>query len=84
MPAVMTECFFRFIVVLGGFRVPVLFLAAWHIGWKLYEMIKLGNTSCINNVAHLSSAISGGLFGACYLVFKSKMLRAMVLRLHLN
>jgi membrane associated rhomboid family serine protease len=79
MPAVRIRCFFWFIVIFRIFRVPALFLAVWYIGWDIYEMNQLDNNSYINYTAHVSGAIIGALFGAWYVVFRSKMLREIAL-----
>jgi len=54
-------------------------LAAWYIGWDIYEMNQLDNKSLINYVAHVSGAGIGAAFGAWYAVFRSKMLREIAL-----
>jgi len=79
MPTVRIRCFFWFIVIFRIFRVPALFLALWYIGWDIYELNQLDNKSLINYVAHVSGATIGALFGAWYVVFRSKMLKQMAL-----
>lgn len=79
MPSVKIRCFFWFIVIFRIFRVPALLLAIWYVGWDIYEMNQLENTSYINYVAHVSGAIIGAMFGIYYVVFRSKLLREMAL-----
>lgn len=79
MPTVRIRCFFWFIVIFRIFRVPALLLALWYVGWDVYEMNQQENKSLINYVAHVSGAAIGALFGAWYVVFRSKMLKEIAL-----
>lgn len=79
MPTVRIRCFFWFIIIFRVFSVPALFLAAWYIGWDVYEMNQQDSKSYINYVAHVSGAIIGGCFGAWYVIFRSRMLKELTL-----
>lgn len=75
LPSIRIRCFFWFIFIFRILRVPALLLAAWYVGWDIYEMNRNDETSLINYVAHVSGAAIGALFGIYYLVFKPKLLR---------
>ncbi len=75
LPSIRIRCIFWFFVIFRIFRVPALLLALWYVGWDIYEMNRNDQTSYINYVAHVSGAAIGAMFGAYYLLFKSRMLK---------
>ncbi|MCP4876723.1 MAG: rhomboid family intramembrane serine protease [Gammaproteobacteria bacterium] len=77
MPTVKIRCFFWFFLFFRIFRVPALLIAIWYVGWDVYEISQLDNNSYVNYVAHISGAAIGVLFGAYYLVFRSRLLEEM-------
>lgn len=78
MPAVRIRCFFWFFVFFRVFRVPALVLAAWYVGWDIYEINRLGDNSYVNYVAHLSGAAMGAMLGAWYLLFRRELLEKLL------
>ena len=74
MPSVRIRCFFWFFVLFRILRIPALVLAVWYVGWDIYEINRLGNTSYVNYVAHLSGAAIGAALGVYYLVFRRDLL----------
>jgi membrane associated rhomboid family serine protease len=77
MPGVRIRCFFWFFVIFRIIRIPALLLAAWFVGWDIYEMNRIGNDSYVNYVAHVSGAAIGAAFGIWYLYFRRDLLEAM-------
>ena len=75
MPTARIRCFFWFLLYFRIFRVPVLVLAAWYIGWDVFEMSQQESRSYINYTAHASGAALGGLLGMYYLLFKKGVLQ---------
>ena len=61
-PLARIRCFLWIVVFFKRFTLPVLLIAAWYIGWDLFEMNRLGMTSGINYIAHISGALIGALF----------------------
>ena len=78
MPAVRIRCFFWFFVFFRIFRIPALLLAAWYVGWDIYEINRLGSHSYVNYVAHLSGAAIGAMLGIYYLVFRREQLEKLL------
>ncbi len=75
LPSIRIRCFLWFFVIFRILRIPALLLAVWYVGWDIYELSLDDQTSYINYVAHVSGAAIGALFGAYYLLFKSKLLK---------
>lgn len=78
MPGVRIRCFFWFFVFFRIIRIPALALAAWYIGWDLYEINRQGNDSYVNYVAHLSGAAIGALLGLYYLWFRRQAIEELL------
>lgn len=66
MPTVKIRCFWWFIVFVRIFRVPAWILAAWYIGWDIYDLKHAGNHSGINFIAHVSGAGIGFSLGLLF------------------
>ncbi len=75
LPSIRIRCIFWFFIIFRILRVPALLLAAWYVGWDIYELNRNDESSYINYVAHVSGAAIGALFGLYYLLFKSKLLQ---------
>jgi membrane associated rhomboid family serine protease len=78
LPSARIRCVFWFLFYIKVFRIPAFLLAAWYIGWDIYEMTTLGNDSYINYTAHVSGAVIGGCFGAYYFLFRKHMVYALL------
>ena len=78
LPSIRIRCIFWFFVIFRILHVPALFLAAWYVGWDIYELNRNDDTSYVNYIAHISGAGIGALFGIYYLFFKSKLLKEIV------
>ena len=46
---------------------PAWVLAAWYIGWNLYDLVLFGNESGVNIVSHVAGAFTGYLLGRWWL-----------------
>lgn len=66
MPTVKIRCFMWFIIFVRILRVPAWILAAWYIGWDIYDLNHADNQSNINFVAHVSGAGIGFLLGLLF------------------
>lgn len=49
------------------FFVPTWVLAAWYVGWNVYDLFLFGNESGINIVSHVAGAFTGYLLGRWWL-----------------
>jgi membrane associated rhomboid family serine protease len=66
LPHARIWCFFWFIFFFRRFTLPVLVIAAWQIGWNVYDLLHKDPLSHINYVAHVSGAVTGIVLGvAC-------------------
>jgi membrane associated rhomboid family serine protease len=65
LPRARIWCFFWFLFFFRRFTLPVLVIAAWQIGWNIYELAHKDPLSHINYVAHVSGA-SPARLGASY------------------
>lgn len=69
LPRARIWCFFWFLFWFRRFTLPVLVIAAWHIGWNIYELMHNDGTSHINYMAHVSGAATGVALGLLYRTF---------------
>lgn len=60
------RCLFWFFVFIKRFALPAWLLAAWFIGWDVYDLFTVGERSNINLVAHVSGAAIGYLLGVIF------------------
>ena len=66
LPRAKIWCFFWFLLFFRVFRLPVLVIAAWHIGWNVYDLYHADPESHINYMAHVSGALTGIAIGVLY------------------
>jgi membrane associated rhomboid family serine protease len=66
LPHARVWCFFWFIFFFRRFTLPVLVIAAWQIGWNVYDLLHKDALSHINYVAHVSGAVTGIALGIAY------------------
>lgn len=78
LPTLGIRCFFWFLLFVRTFSVPALLLAAWYIGWDLYELNARDEDSNVNYVAHVSGAAAGALVGLFFRLLKRDYLRDLV------
>jgi membrane associated rhomboid family serine protease len=74
LPRARIWCFFWFLFFFRRFTLPVLAIAAWQIGWNVYDMTHADPSSHINYVAHVSGAAAGIVLGIIYRVFARERL----------
>jgi len=65
-PTIGIRCFFWFLIYVRRFTIPSLLLAAWYIGWDIYDLTVRDPESNINYVAHVSGAATGALAGLVF------------------
>ena len=70
MPTVKIRCFMWFIIFVRILRIPAWILAAWYIGWDIYDLNHSENQSNINFIAHVSGAGIGFVLGLFF--FRSR------------
>ena len=63
MPTVKIRCFLWFIIFVRILRIPAWMLAAWYVGWDIYDLNHSANQSNINFIAHVSGAGIGFVLG---------------------
>jgi len=74
LPRARIWCFFWFLLIFRRFTLPVLVIAAWHIGWNIYELNHHDAASHINYIAHVSGAATGVALGVLYRLFAPQQL----------
>jgi membrane associated rhomboid family serine protease len=77
LPKARIWCFFWFLLFVRRFTLPVLVIAAWQIGWNLYELNHHDAASHINYIAHVSGAATGVALGIAYRLFASQRLETL-------
>lgn len=70
LPTLGIRCFFWFLLFVRRFSIPALFLAAWYVGWDLYELNARDPASNTNYVAHVSGAATGAVIGLLFRFLK--------------
>ncbi|MFT5505202.1 MAG: membrane associated rhomboid family serine protease [Gammaproteobacteria bacterium] len=75
MPTARIRCFLWFLIFFKRFRLPALIIAAWYLGWDIYEINNMGDESYINYAAHISGGAIGGIFGLYFLIFRRPRLK---------
>lgn len=65
LPHARIWCFFWFLLFVRRFTLPVLVIAAWYVGWNVYDL-RNDHSSHINYMAHVSGAIVGVVLGMLY------------------
>jgi len=74
LPKTKIRCFLWIFFFMRTFKIPVLIIAVWYIGWDLYEVNTFGHNTYINYTAHLSGAVIGACLAIYYLQFKKTTL----------
>jgi len=74
LPRARIWCFFWFLLYVKRFTLPVLVIAAWHVGWNLWDLSHPNPASHINYMAHVSGAATGAVLGVLYRVFTPQRL----------
>ncbi len=77
VPTLGIRCFFWFLLFVRRFSIPSLFLAAWFVGWDIYELNVQDPQSNINHVSHVSGAATGALIGMVFRFWKRDYLSAL-------
>lgn len=70
MPTVRIQCFLWFLIIVRIVRVPAWILAAWYIGWDIFNLNNSDQQSNINFVAHIGGALIGFVCGL--LLFRAR------------
>jgi membrane associated rhomboid family serine protease len=81
LPRARIWCFFWFVLYVRRFTLPVLVIAAWYIGWNLYDLSHHDPSSNINYVAHVSGAATGVALGVLYRMFAPERLERLTVGL---
>jgi membrane associated rhomboid family serine protease len=76
MPTVKIRCLWWFIFFFRILRVPAWILAAWYVGWDIYDLNHSANQSNINFVAHVSGAAIGFVLGFAFFRQRKAEIRA--------
>jgi len=79
LPRARIWCFFWFLVYVRRFTLPVLVIAAWHVGWNIYDLNHADPTSHINYMAHVSGAVAGVVLGIIYRLFVPRRIESLAL-----
>ena len=66
MPTVKIRCVWWFLFIFRIVAIPAWILAAWYIGWDIYNLNHSDEQSNINFIAHVSGAIIGFLLGLIF------------------
>jgi len=75
MPTGRIRCILWFVFYLKRFLVPAWILAAWYIGWDIYNLMTDDGSAGVNFVAHVSGAAIGVLLGVS--LFRAEKKRMM-------
>jgi membrane associated rhomboid family serine protease len=79
LPRAKIWCFFWFLLYFRRFTLPVLVIAAWYVGWNVYDLTHHDPSSRINYMAHVSGAVTGFVLGALYRLFAPQRLESLVM-----
>lgn len=77
MPTAQVRCFFWFLLFMRRFSLPLLVIAAWYVGWDLYNHYFGDGNSNINYVAHLGGAATGVVLGLLFRVVHADRMRVL-------
>jgi membrane associated rhomboid family serine protease len=75
LPRAKIWCFFWFLFFFRRFTLPVLVIAAWHIGWNIYDLKHADPSSHVNYMAHVSGAATGVVLGLLCRLFAPQRLQ---------
>lgn len=79
LPRAKIRCFFWFLLYFRTFTLPVLVIAAWYIGWNVYDLMHRDPSSDVNYMAHVSGAVTGIVLGLIYRIFAGQKLETLAL-----
>ena len=74
LPRARVWCFLWFLLFFRRFRLPVLVIAAWYIGWNVYDLAHPDPTSHVDYMAHVSGAALGIATGSVVRLFAPQRL----------
>lgn len=77
-PTMRIRCFAFFIVFWRTFAVPAWILAAWFVGWDVFNLLNDKGASNVNFVAHVSGAALGYLTGVACFHSERERIRALM------
>jgi len=77
LPRARIWCFLWFFFFFRRFTLPVLVIAAWHIGWNVWDLNHADPSSHINYMAHVSGAVTGIVLGVLYRLFAPRRLQEL-------
>jgi len=77
-PTMRIRCFAFFIVFWRTFAVPAWILAAWFVGWDVFNLVHDKGASNVNFVAHVSGAVVGYLTGVACFHSERERIRALM------
>lgn len=77
MPRARVRCFFWFLLFVWRFRLPLLLLAAWYVGWDIYSHYWSDRASNTNYVAHIGGAAAGLVIGLLFRLVHRERMRAL-------
>lgn len=77
LPRAQIWCFFWLLWYIRRFRIPVLLVALWYVGWDIYDMHNDDGSSRINYMAHVSGAFAGIALGVLYRLFAAERIERL-------
>lgn len=77
VPTLGIRCFFWFLLFVRAFSLPALLLAAWYVGWDVYDLNTRSDESNINYVAHVGGAATGAVIGLVFRFIKRDYLKSI-------
>lgn len=77
VPTLGIRCFYWFLLFVRTFSLPALLLAAWYVGWDVYDLNTRGDESSINYVAHVGGAATGALIGVIFRFMRRDYLKSI-------
>ena len=77
-PTMHIRCFAFFIVFWRTFLVPAWILAAWFVGWDVFNLLHDKGASHVNFVAHVSGAVLGYVAGIAFFQSERDRIRALI------
>ncbi len=79
LPRARMWCVLWVIVFFRRFRVPLLLIAAWQVGWNIYDLHHVEVGDNINYVAHVSGALCGIAMGVLYRILAPQRVESMAM-----
>lgn len=78
LPRARVWCFFWILFFFRRFTLPVLVIAAWYIGWNIWDLTHRPPNSHIDYMAHVSGAVCGIFLGALYRIVARKSVQELM------